>query len=183
MKNTAVARVLPATTAITASPSRSRVVARSFTSFWRLIQPSRESSAMPSSSTMKSSAEYSTSASAAAKVVRRASLPIDGSAVRTASISSRTMRPARRLVAEGAAQLAGPLPRRGELLLDHLDLEPRQPVDLQLEDRVGLLGVEPEAGDDLPRRVGLALRLAHDPQDLVEGVEDLREAFEQVLPA
>ena len=91
-------------------------------------------------------------------------------------------RPARRLVVERAAQLAGPLAGRGQLLLDHLDLEPRQPVDLQLEDGVGLLGVEPEAGDDLPRRVGLALGLADDPQDLVEGVEDLGEAFEQVLP-
>ena len=60
------------------------------------------------------------------------------------------------------------------------DLEPREPVDLQLEDRVGLLGVEREALDDLLGRVRLAFRLADDLQDLVERVEDLLEAFEDV---
>ena len=65
-------------------------------------------------------------------------------------------------------------------MLDDEDLEPRQPVDLQLEDRVGLLGVEREALDDLLGRVRLAVRLADDLQDLVERVEDLLEAFEDV---
>ena len=60
------------------------------------------------------------------------------------------------------------------------DLEPGQAVDLQLEDRVGLLGVELEPLDDLLRRVGLAFRLADDLQDLVERVEDLLEALEDV---
>ena len=60
------------------------------------------------------------------------------------------------------------------------DLEPRQAVDLQLEDRVGLLGVELEPLHDLLGRVGLAVRLADDLDDLVERVEDLLEAFEDV---
>ena len=60
------------------------------------------------------------------------------------------------------------------------DLEPREPVDLQLEDRVGLVGVERKALDDLLGRVRLALGLADDLQDLVERVEDLLEAFEDV---
>ena len=67
-----------------------------------------------------------------------------------------------------------------ELLADDQDLEPRQAVDLQLEDRVGLIGVEPKALDDLRGRVRLAVRLADDLQDLVERVEDLLEAFEDV---
>ena len=60
------------------------------------------------------------------------------------------------------------------------DLEPRQAVDLQLEDRVGLLGVELEPLHDLLGGVGLAVRLADDADDLVERVEDLLEAFEDV---
>ena len=60
------------------------------------------------------------------------------------------------------------------------NLEPRQPVDLQLEDRVGLFGVELEPLDDLLRRVRLSFRLADDLQDLVERVEDLLEPLENV---
>ena len=67
-----------------------------------------------------------------------------------------------------------------ELLLDDEDLEPRQAVDLQLEDRVGLLGVELEPLHDLLRGVRLAVRLPDDLQDLVERVEDGLEAFEDV---
>src|SRR5690606_20455536 len=55
-----------------------------------------------------------------------------------------------------------------------------QPVELQLEDRVGLLGVELEALHDLLRRVLLPFRAADDRQDLVERVEDLLEPFEDV---
>ena len=61
-KNAQVARVLPANAASTESPSRSRVVERSFTSFCRFTQPSRDTMTTLSSSTMKSSAEYSGSA-------------------------------------------------------------------------------------------------------------------------
>ena len=67
-----------------------------------------------------------------------------------------------------------------ELLADDEDLEAGEAIDLQLEDRVGLLRVELEPLHDLLRRVGLALGLADDLQDLVEGVEDLLEAFEDV---
>ncbi len=44
-----------------------------------------------------------------------------------------------------------------ELLLDHEDLEARQPIELELEDGVGLLLVELELLHDLLRCVGLAL--------------------------
>ena len=69
-----------------------------------------------------------------------------------------------------------------ELLADDEDLEPRQAVDLQLEDGVGLLGIELEPRHDLLGGVGLAVRLADDPDDLVERVEDRLEAFEDVDP-
>ena len=88
--------------------------------------------------------------------------------------------PAAGLVLEQRVDLARPAPLVLELLADDQDLEPRQPVDLQLEDGVGLLRVELEALDDLLRRVGLALRLADDLQDLVERIEDLLEALEDV---
>jgi hypothetical protein len=42
LKNTTDARVLPGSTAITASPSRTRVEATSFTSFCRFTHPSRD---------------------------------------------------------------------------------------------------------------------------------------------
>ena len=58
----------------------------------------------------------------------------------------------------------------------------RQPVDFQLENGIGLVGVEIEARDDLLRRVRLAVRLSHDPEDLVERVEDFLEAVEDVRP-
>ena len=59
VKNTTVARVLPGSTASTASPSRTRVDAMSFTSFCRFTQPSRVTTTTLSSSMMKSSAVYS----------------------------------------------------------------------------------------------------------------------------
>jgi hypothetical protein len=68
-----------------------------------------------------------------------------------------------------------------QLLRDHQDLEPRQPVDLQLEDRVGLLGVQIVLLHDLLRRVRLGFRLLHDLQDIVERVEDRRGVMH--LPA
>ena len=53
-----------------------------------------------------------------------------------------------------------------ELLLDDEDLEAREAVELELEDGVGLLGVELEPRHDRLRRVGLAVRLADDLDDL-----------------
>ena len=76
--------------------------------------------------------------------------------------------------------LPGALALLGELVLDDEDLEAGQAIQLQLEDRVGLLGVEREPLHDLLGRVGLAVRLADDLDDLVERVEDLLEAFEDV---
>ena len=81
---------------------------------------------------------------------------------------------------EQAADLLRALALLGELLLDDEDLEPRQPVDLELEDRVGLLGVELEPRHDLLGGVRLAVGLADDLQDLVERVEDGLEALEDV---
>ena len=91
-------------------------------------------------------------------------------------------RPAAGLVLEERRDLAGPLALLGELGLNDQDLEPRQAIQLQLEDRVGLIGVELEALDDLLGGVGLAVRLADDADDLVERVEDLLEALEEVDP-
>ena len=73
LKNTTDDRVLPGNAASTESPSRNLVVARSFTSFWRFTQPSRDTITTLSSSTMKSSAVYSASPSSLAMVERRAS--------------------------------------------------------------------------------------------------------------
>ncbi len=67
-----------------------------------------------------------------------------------------------------------------ELFLDDEDLKPRQAVELELEDGVRLLGIELEAGDDLRGRVGFAVGLADDADDLIERVEHSREAFEDV---
>ena len=73
VKNTTVARVLPASTASTESPSRRRVVDRSFTSFCRFTHPSFDTMTMLSSSMMKSSAVYSTLSSASISVRRLSS--------------------------------------------------------------------------------------------------------------
>src|SRR5690606_27277613 len=67
-----------------------------------------------------------------------------------------------------------------QLLLDDEDLEAGQAIQLELQDRVGLFFVQLEAADDLLRGVRLALALADDLQDLVEGVEDGLEAFQDV---
>ena len=88
--------------------------------------------------------------------------------------------PAAVLVLEQAADLARALALVGQLVLDDENLEARQAIQLQLEDGVGLLGVELEALHDLLGRVGLAVRLADDADDLVERVEDLLEALEDV---
>src|SRR5204863_8061886 len=89
-------------------------------------------------------------------------------------------RPAALLALEQAADLARALPFLVELLSDDENLELREAVDLQLEDRVGLVGGELEPFDVRLRRVGLPLGPADDLQDLVERVEDLLEAFEDV---
>ena len=160
-------------------PSRRRVVDRSFTSFCRFTQPSRDTMTTLSSSTMKASAEYSTSSVSSMRVRRRSS-----SGRRTSSgsprSSSRTSFQRLLLVLEQRADLPRALALLGELVLDDEDLEPRQPIQLQLEDGVGLLGVEREALDDLLGRVRLAVGLADDADDLVERVEDLLEALEDV---
>jgi DNA gyrase subunit A len=65
-----VLAVLPGNTARTESPSRSRVVDRSRTSFCRFSQPSRDTMTTLSSSTMKSSAVNSTSSVASISVRR-----------------------------------------------------------------------------------------------------------------
>ena len=135
-----------------------------------------------SSSTMKSSAVNATSSAASISVRRLSLLPY---VFWISSISSRTTLPAASSSLSSAADLARALALLGQLVLDDENLETREAIELQLEDRVGLLGVELEALHDLLRRVGLAVRLADDPDDLVERVEDLLEALEHVdaLPA
>ena len=177
LKNTQVARVLPANAASTASPSRSLVVDRSLTSFCRFTQPSRDTMTTLSSSTMKSSAVYSGSP---------VSLAIDGAALVAVTCLLDLLElaahqlPAAVFVLEQRGDLARALALLLELVADDQDFEPRQPVDLQLEDRVGLLGVELEPLHDLLGGVGLAVGLADDADDLVERVEDLLEALEDV---
>ena len=83
-------------------------------------------------------------------------------------------------VLQQRTNLARPLPPLGELVLDDQNLEAGQAIELQLEDGVGLLGIQREALDDLLGRVGLAVGLADDLDDLVERVEDLLEALEDV---
>ena len=90
--------------------------------------------------------------------------------------------PPRRLVVEQLLDLGGPLPLLLQLLEDVLDLELAQPVELRLEDGVGLDLGEPEPGDQLGRGVGLAVAVADDLDRLVEVLEDDREAFEDVDP-
>ena len=132
---------------------------------------------------MKSSAEYSTSSPAGSSSVRRGSVFGEPYFCCTSTSLVAHHLPARLLVAEQRADLPDALLLLLELLADDEDLEPRQAVQLQLEDRVGLLVVEAEALDDLPRRVLLPVRLPDDADDLVERVEDLVEPLEDVDPA
>ena len=69
-----------------------------------------------------------------------------------------------------------------ELFADHVDLELRESIQLQLEDRVRLDLVELEPLDDLVGRVFLAFARADDLDDLVEGIEDRDVALEDVDP-
>ena len=52
---------------------------------------------------------------------------------------------ARLFVLQQCAQLSGTLALVGQLVLDDEDLEPGQAIQLQLEDRIRLVGVELEA--------------------------------------
>ena len=88
----------------------------------------------------------------------------------------------RALLGEELLDRARALPLLLELLLDDEDLEAREAIEAQLEDRVGLLVVELEPRHDLLGGVGLAVGRADDLEDLVERVEDDREAVEDVHP-
>ena len=74
--------------------------------------------------------------------------------------------------------------RLGRLFLqlgaDRVDLEPRELVELRLEDRLDLLLVEGEALHELAGGVGLSVGLADDADRLVERVVDDEEALEEV---
>ena len=125
---------------------------------------------------MKSSAVYSASPSSLEIVVRRGSPYFFWiSSISLGTMSQRLSSSLRSVVIWRARRRFSSSSLR---MIE--DLEPRQAVDLQLEDRVGLLGVEREALDDLLGRVRLAFGLADDLEDLVERVEDLLEAFEDV---
>src|SRR6185503_15689444 len=67
-----------------------------------------------------------------------------------------------------------------KFLADEQDLELREPVDFQFENRIRLFRVEAEPLDDLLRRVRLPFGLADDLEDVVERVKDLFEALENV---
>src|SRR5205085_9150961 len=89
-------------------------------------------------------------------------------------------RPAVLLALQQRADLPRALPLLLGLLADDEDFQAGEPIELELQDCVGLLGVEPKSLDDLLRRVRLAFGLPHDLQDLVQRVEDLLEALEDV---
>ena len=89
-------------------------------------------------------------------------------------------RPPLRVLPEQPVDLPGTPALGCQLLTDDQDLELGQPIDLQLEDGVGLLRVECEACHDFGGCVRLAVGPAHDPQYLVQGIEDNREPLEHV---
>ena len=132
-----------------------------------------------SSSTMKASAVYSTSSASSIRV-RRGSTLGSPYVFWTSRHLVLHQGPASVLVLQQGADLPGPLPLVAELVLDDEDLEPRQSIQLELEDGVGLLRVQLEAFDDLVGGVGFAVRLADDADDLVERVEHLLEALEEM---
>ena len=129
---------------------------------------------------MKSSAVNSTSSADSISVRRRSLLPPYFVLDLLDFVADDL--PASLLVLQQAADLARALALVGQLVLDDENLEAGEAIQLQLEDRVRLLGVELEALHDLRRRVRLAVGLADHLQDLVERVEDLLEAFEDVDP-
>ena len=179
VKNTTVARVLPASTASTESPSRRRVVDKSFTSFCRFTHPSFDTMTMLSSSTMKSSAVYSTRLFRLDQRAALVELRVAVGLLNGFELFAHQL-PAALLVLQQPANLPRALPLLLELLLNDQNLEPRQAINLQLEDRVGLLGVEAEPLHDFLGGVGLAVRLPDDAEHLVENIEDLLEPLEQV---
>ena len=69
-----------------------------------------------------------------------------------------------------------------ELLEDAVDFQRRDAIQCQLEDRVGLLGIERKGLHQPGGRVGLALAGADDLQGLFEPFEDDHEAFQDVNP-
>src|SRR6185295_5646928 len=69
-----------------------------------------------------------------------------------------------------------------ELVLDLLALETGEALQLQLEDLVGLDLREAPAGDEAVLGLGRRLRSADERDHLVEVVEGLHEAFENVGP-
>ena len=84
------------------------------------------------------------------------------------------------LLVQEILDLLGALTLVLEFLLDHQDLEASQTVQLELQDGVGLLGVELVLGHDFLSSVGFSVRSSDDLQDRVERIEDLFEAFENV---
>src|SRR5262249_23996341 len=90
--------------------------------------------------------------------------------------------PAAPFLVQELLDLAGALLLLLELVLDDEDLEAREAVETKLEDRVGLLVVELEPRHDLLRGVRLPVGGADDLDDLIERVEDRREALEDVHP-
>src|SRR4030095_11532696 len=88
--------------------------------------------------------------------------------------------PAALFVSEQRVDLPNPPAAILEFLADEQNLEPRQPIDFEFENRIGLFRVQAEAFDDLLSRIRLSFRLADDLQDVVERIKDLLEALENV---
>jgi hypothetical protein len=84
------------------------------------------------------------------------------------------------LVLEDGLDLLGTRPFGGELVENDLNLQTRELVQLQLQDRVGLLFVEAKTLDDLARGVRFPVGLADDANRFVQRIEDDREAFQDV---
>ena len=176
LKNTTDDRVLPGSTAITVSPSRTRVDATSFTSFCRFTQPSRDTmhDVVFLDDEVFGRVLGLAFVARNARPARIAVLLLDFLDLDADDV------PAAVLVLQQRVDLAHAAAAILELLSNQQNLEPRQAVDLQFEDRVGLFRIEIEPLDDLLRGIRLAFRLAHDLQNVVERIEDLLEALENV---
>ena len=141
-KNTTVARVLPGSTASTGSPSRRRVV-RQILHFLLPLHPAvarhdHDGVFLDDEVVL---GELDVGVVGGKRGAPRVRLRVGVRLLNRGDLVAHDV-PAVLFAAEQARDLARALALLGELVGDDEDLEPREPVDLQLEDRVGLRVVQ-----------------------------------------